>query len=213
MNRYETTFATWDKVAWQYQQHFMSIDMYDDTYTIFCNEIKKQQAAILEVGCGPGNITRYLLAKLNDFFIDATDISPNMIALAKQNNPLANCRVMDAREIHSINKKYDGIVCGFCLPYLSKQDCEKLFSDCHNLLHTNGLFYCSAIEGAYKNSGYETGSTGDKAYVYYYEENYLIELLRQKGFTLMQVIKKQYHKKDGSSQIHLIFISLKENKE
>lgn len=207
MNRYQTTFDTWDKIAHLYQQQFMDIDIYNDTYDAFCHAIKKQHAAILEIGCGPGNITRYLLHKRNDFLIDATDVSPNMAALAKQNNPAANCLVMDARDIHTLTKKYDGIICGFCLPYLSKEDAEKLFMDCRNLLHRGGVFYCSTIEGDYENSGFETGSTGDKAYVYYYPQDYLQQLLVKTGFGNIQCFHKQYQKKDGSMQTHLMMMA------
>lgn len=207
MNRYQTTFGTWDKIASLYQQHFMDIDIYNDTYDAFCNAIKKQDAAILEIGCGPGNITQYLLHKRNDFVIDATDVSPNMVALAKQNNPAANCRVMDARDIHNLTKKYDGIICGFCLPYLSKEDAEKLFLDCRNLLTTGAVFYCSAIEGDYGHSGFETGSTGDKVYVYYYQQDDLQQLFVKNGFQNTAVFQKQYQKKDGSMQSHLVMMA------
>lgn len=207
MNRYQTTFATWDKIAVLYQQHFMNFDLYNDTYDTFCNEIKTTGASILEIGCGPGNITRYLLNKRNDFVIDATDISPNMIALAKQNNPSAKGIVMDARNIAGFNKKYDAIMCGFCLPYLSKEDGEKLLLDCGHLLNNGGILYISTIEGNYERSGYETGSTGDKVYVYYYELHLLEQLLCLHGFTTLHTIRKQYYKKDGSSQHHLILIA------
>src|SRR5690606_4608879 len=98
---------------------------------------------------GPGNITRYLLAKRPDFTIDAIDIAPNMIELAKQNNPTANFEVMDCRGIAGISKKYDGIICGFCMPYLSKSDCGQLIADSANLLKDNGILYFSTIEGNY----------------------------------------------------------------
>lgn len=209
MNRYQTTFNTWDKIASLYQQYFMDVDLYDDTYDSFCNAVKKQQAAILEIGCGPGNITKYLLAKRNDFAIDATDISPNMIALAKQNNPSANCMVMDARDIHTITKKFDGIMCGFCMPYLSKKDSEKLIQDCFFLLDKGGIFYCSVIEDDHNRSGYETNSNGDKAYVYYYEQDFMTEHLTKAGFSDIHVIRKAYNKKEDSKQTHLILIASK----
>lgn len=185
----------------------MGFDLYNDTYDIFCNEIKKSNAAILEIGCGPGNITQYLLGKKHDLLIDATDIAPNMIALAKENNPDANCMVMDARAIHSLTKKYDGIMCGFCVPYLSKEDCEKFFFDCKNLLNKGGIFYCSAIAGDYANSGYETGSSGDKVYVYYYRLDYLEQLLAKIGFENIRPFQKQYQMKDGSRQTHIILLA------
>ena len=70
-----------------------------------------------------------------------------------------------------------------------------------------GVFYCSAIEGDYNKSGFETGSTGDKAYVYYYELDYIKQLLATTGFVEIQEFHKQYQKKDGSKQIHLILLA------
>ena len=207
MDRYQTTFATWDKIASLYQQYFMDLDLYNDTYDLFCDQIKTSNATILEIGCGPGNITWYLLSKRPDLVIDATDIAPNMITLAKQNNPAANCMVLDAREIHTLPNKYDGIMCGFCIPYLSQQDCRKLFLDCRNLLTPGAVFYCSALEGEHDHSGYESGSSGDKAYVYYYEQDFLIELLAASGFEHIQCFRKPYQKKDGTAQTHLVLIA------
>lgn len=202
-DRYKITFETWDKVASIYQDKFMNLDLYNDTYDIFCSRIKKPNARILEIGCGPGNITKYLLSKHPDFKLEAIDVSINMITLAKENNPTANFKIMDAREIEKLAGKYDAIMCGFCLPYLSKEDCVKLFKDCSSLLSEGGIFYLSTIEGDYNKSGLEAGSSGDKAYVYYYEEDYLQNELKNNNFKLVELIKKDYPEK---SSTHLIFI-------
>lgn len=209
MNTYQTTIQTWDKVAQLYQDNFMNLELYNDTYDVFCNAIQKQEAEVFEIGCGPGNITKYILSKRPGFIINATDVAPNMVALAKQNNPAAHFSVLDAREIHTVANKFDGIMCGFCIPYLSKEDVTKLIQNAYDLLHEQGVLYCSAIEGSYNQSGYETSSTGDKVYVYYYEQNYLEQLLIKNGFTNIQTFRKQYNKKDGTPQIHLIILAHK----
>ena len=84
---------------------------------LICNAVIKNKATILEIGCGPGNITKYLLSKRPDFNIFGIDIAPNMIELSKINNPKANFAVMDSRNISTIETKYDAMVCGFCLLY------------------------------------------------------------------------------------------------
>lgn len=113
MDNYQITFQTWNKIADLYQEKFMDLDLYNDSYDLFCKQIKVHQAHILEIGCGPGNITKYLLEKRPDFQLLGTDIAPNMIVLAKKNNPTAEFQVMDARHIHQLSQKYDGIICGF----------------------------------------------------------------------------------------------------
>ena len=45
----------------------MDLDLYDDTYDTFCGEVNIENAAILEIGGGPGNITKYLINKRSDF--------------------------------------------------------------------------------------------------------------------------------------------------
>src|SRR5690606_38021251 len=99
MDRYQITFQTWDKVAEVYQDIFMDMALYNNTYDAFCSLIRNPNPRIFEIGCGPGNITRYLLSKRPDFKIEAIDIAPKMIKLAKTNNPQATFRVMDCREI------------------------------------------------------------------------------------------------------------------
>lgn len=209
MDRYEINFATWDKLARAYQDKFMDLDLYNDTYDEFCGLAEKPGASIFEIGCGPGNITRYLLSKRPDFNIKAIDTSPNMIRLAEENNPNARFSVMDARNIDQLSTTFDAIACGFCLPYLSKTDADKLIKDCSALLVTGGIFYFSILEGSYAQSGYEAGSTGDKAYVYYHEAGYLQHYLHEHGFELLKLARKHYEKSNGEDSIHAIFLALK----
>ncbi len=145
MDSYKITFQTWDKVAGKYQNKFMNMNLYDDTYDAFCNLIEKPNSKILEIGCGPGNITKYMLSKRPDFEVEAIDTSPNMIRLARDNNPTSNFRIMDCRQINTITEKFDAIMCGFCMPYLSKDDCAKLIKDSSFLLNNEGILYFSAI--------------------------------------------------------------------
>ena len=78
------TLESWNKLASIYQDKFMNLDIYNDTYDFFCSAIPGEYPRILEIGCGPGNITRYIQRKRQDFQIDAIDIAPNMIDLAKK---------------------------------------------------------------------------------------------------------------------------------
>jgi ubiquinone/menaquinone biosynthesis C-methylase UbiE len=208
-NSYHDTHRAWNNVAELYQTWFMDLDLYDDTYDAFCNRLEKPGARILEIGCGPGNITRYLLRKRPDFDLLATDVAPNMVELAQKNNPAARCEVLDCRNLNRLDTRFDGIVCGFCLPYLSKDDCAQLLRECSRLLHPGGVLYLSAIEGDYARSGYETGrSTENTMFVYYYEADFLMGQLLSNGFGGVETIRKPYTKSDGTASTHLIFIAV-----
>jgi cyclopropane fatty-acyl-phospholipid synthase-like methyltransferase len=212
MDNYEQTFQTWDQLACQYQDKFMNLNIYNDTYDLFCREVKIPRACVLEIGCGPGNITKYLLSRRPDFKIEGVDVSPNMIKLARANNPSAEFKIMDCREMDRWTSTVDAIICGFCMPYLSKEDCAKFIKDCAALLPSGGILYFSIIEDAYAKSGYETSSDGNhKMFVYYHEAIYLQEHLKQNDFKLMHTERKLYPKKE-KTETHLIFIARKNNR-
>jgi 2-polyprenyl-3-methyl-5-hydroxy-6-metoxy-1,4-benzoquinol methylase len=183
--------------------------VYNDSYDAFLELIVKTNASVLEVGCGPGNITKYLLTKRTDLKIKGIDISEHMIELARKNNPTAEFEKMDCRQIDSLNKKYDAIVCGFCMPYLSNTDCIKLIADCKNLLNDSGILYLSFVAGNYENSGYISGSSGDRTYFYYHNLNNLETTLKSNDFETNKLILKNYIKTDGTDEIHTVLVSQK----
>lgn len=210
-DHYKETIQTWNKVAELYNEKFMHLNIYNETYDVLCSYLP-EKASVFEIGCGPGNITRYILSKRPDLQIMASDASEKMAELAKSNNPSARCVKMDARRISEMEERFDAVVCGFCMPYLSKKDVEKLVNDAHALLNKDGLFYFSTIEGAYETSRYETGSSGDRMFVHYYEEPYLSGLLASAGFETLNLFRINYPKKDAAADVHLVFIAKKENK-
>jgi 2-polyprenyl-3-methyl-5-hydroxy-6-metoxy-1,4-benzoquinol methylase len=63
VNKYQETFETWNKVAQLYQEKFMNLTLYDASYDTFCKMIGNSNAKILDAGCGPGMISKYLLSK------------------------------------------------------------------------------------------------------------------------------------------------------
>ena len=134
MDAKSNTLQVWNNLPNAYQDKFMDLDLYDDTYNALIRLIEKRNPSIFEIGCGPGNITRYLLKRRPDFQITGIDLAPNMVKLASENNPDAQFMVMDCREIGSLTDRYDAIVCGFCLPYLTKEETAKLISDSADLL-------------------------------------------------------------------------------
>jgi SAM-dependent methyltransferase len=208
-DRYTETFTTWNKLASQYQDKFMDLDLYNDSYDFICNSITKVNAKILEVGCGPGNITRYLLSKRPDFDIFGIDIAPNMIELARKNNPSASFAVMDCREVDRVQSTFDGIICGFCLPYLSPTDRQKLIMDCYRLLNDNGLLYISFVEGDPNKSGFQISSNGDRSYFYYHNLDELKAQLLDNKFVELDTFTVNYRKSDGETEMHTVITTRK----
>lgn len=208
MDKYKETFETWDKVASLYQEKFMDLDLYDGTYDFFCRSITKAKAGILEIGCGPGNITRYLLSRRPDFNILGTDVSPNMIHLARNNNPAADFKVMDCRNIRELHTEFDGIICGFCMPYLSPEDSSALIAASFDLLADGGMIYISFVGGDPERSGFHMGSSGDRVYFYYYHSEQVKAELVKSHFENVHLFQIEYPT-DAGKEVHTILTGRK----
>lgn len=209
MDKSKIAVDIFDKRASLYQDKFMDVSLYHNSFNLFCDSIPKLNAPILELACGPGNITKYLLEQRPDFQLLGLDLAPNMIALARINNPAAKFQLMDCRVIDTIEEKYDGIMCGFCLPYLSKEEAIKLIDDSSVLLNPGGILYISTMEDDYSKSGFKTGSAGDQMYMHYHQADYIIEALNKNNFTIIDLQRQDYPVEDGTKMIDLLIIARK----
>jgi 2-polyprenyl-3-methyl-5-hydroxy-6-metoxy-1,4-benzoquinol methylase len=207
MDKSQIAVDIFNKHATSYESKFMDVSLYHHSFDVFCKHIVKQQADVLELACGPGNITKYLLHVRPDLNILATDLAPNMVELAKANNPTAKVQVMDSRAINQFHKKYDALMVGFCLPYLSKEEALQLIQDAANILHPNAVIYLSTMEDDYSKSAFKKGSAGDEIFMHYHQADYLSAALTKNGFVINELIRQAYPEKDGSQTTDLILIA------
>lgn len=201
---YSETHKTWNKIAKLYEEKFMDIELYNDTYKRFCDLLPTQNASVLEIGCGPGNITRHILDLNPNLKILATDVSKSMINIAKKNNPKVEVQILDCRNLKTINSLFDAIICGFTIPYLSKFDCLKLIADSANLLKEEGILYLSFVAGDDKNSGFISGPSGDRTYFYYHNIKSIKEQLELNNMLVIDIIEKEYKNSETIYETHTI---------
>lgn len=132
-----------------------------------------------------------------------------MVALARNNNPTASFNVMDCRDISGLHKKYDGIMCGFCLPYLTKEEAIKLIHNGCDLLHSGGAIYLSTMEDDYNKSGFKKSSSGDEMFMHYHEAGYLSNALIENGCTITYQQHQDYPGENGNAAVDLLIIAVK----
>lgn len=207
-DKYQETFETWNNIADLYEEKFMQVDLYDESYDCICTSIIKLNAKILDLGCGPGNITKYLLTKRPDFDIFGIDIAPKMIDLAKRNNPTANFAVMDSRQIFMLNTKFDAIINGFCLPYFSENEAINFIDHANELLNKNGLLYISFVEGKPEDSDYKVGN-GGRVYFNFHILDELKNQLSISNFEVLKLFKIAFPRSEKESEIHTVMVAKK----
>lgn len=201
-----TTLETWNKLADLYEEKFMPLRLYDESYECFRQLLGKETASILDLGCGPGNVSGYLFSRQPAWTFHGMDASENMLRLYQKNIPGSDSTVMDIRQLAVHTKIYDGIVAGFCIPYLNAKDTADLISVCRRLLAPGGCLYISFVEGAPEASGPVTGSTGYQTYFYYHREEYIRELMQAAGFHLQPALHITYQRPSGQEEIHTVLM-------
>ena len=196
-----------DKSAKIYQDRSMDVSLFAGTFDFFCDHLTGDDAAILDIACGPGNIIKYLLDRNPAYKILGIDLSPNMLDLARINNPSAWFQLMDCREIGTIKQRFDGITCGFCLPYLTLEETRRLIADVSSLLIPGGIFYLSTmIEDEITKSRFQTSSSGDQVYVNYHREDDLTRALLDNNFEVISSNHFSSPDRDGVMLTDLVLI-------
>lgn len=209
MTHNQKAVAIFNKLAEAYAEKFMDVEPYRNALDFFCRCLPHGKESILDLACGPGNLSRYLLNKRPDFQLLGTDLAENMVLIARKNNPAAGFEVMDSKNLSLLKQSFDGIVCSFLLPYLSLTETEELLKAIYEKLKPQGVLYLGAIEGDYASSGFKKGSSGDEIFMHYYDEATLLDKLNALGFEVLTVEHIFYPMADGSKESNLFLVARK----
>jgi len=191
---FQTSIDRFNEFAKEYEEKVAKIEPYLSHLEKYIELTSMPVSNILELACGCGRITLFLRNNFPEACIDAVDLAPNMIELARNNVPDANYSLMDVRDIDNLNANYDLIMCSFCLPFLSSRDTDVLVENCANLMNSGGLLYISTMEGNCKMAGFESTSfSGDaKVFFNYHEKNVLETYLERNNFHIEYSARQDY---------------------
>jgi ubiquinone/menaquinone biosynthesis C-methylase UbiE len=87
---------------------------------------------ILDIACGTG---RFL-----PFAQHGIDISPEMVAVAREKYPTKNIQTGDARALPFSQDSFEGIMAFHLFMHLSQPDLEQVLQQTHRVLESGGLF-------------------------------------------------------------------------
>ena len=100
-------------------------------------------------------------------------------------------------------------MCGFCLPYLDKEEVTKLFQDSYSILNPGGIFYLSTMEDDYTKSGIQIGSKGDEIFMHFYKGEFLSQALKENNFKILDLQRMDSLMGNGSKVVDLVIIAEK----
>jgi SAM-dependent methyltransferase len=99
---------------------------------------------VLDVGCGPGHVGRYLADQGVD--TSGVDLSPEMARRARQLNPTLSCTVADLRALPIRDAGAAGIVAFYSLIHLPRSDLLDAFRELRRVLR-DGAPLLVAVHG------------------------------------------------------------------
>jgi SAM-dependent methyltransferase len=100
--------GTFHKLADRYREKFMDLTLYDESYRNFCELLRPGRARVLDAACGPGNVSRCLLAHRPDLDLLGIDLAPRMVELARAAAPSAQFAVHDCRCLADLKRRFNG---------------------------------------------------------------------------------------------------------
>ena len=185
MDTCQVSVNTFDRLAETYAQKYLALDTYDTYYRQFCLHVARQGATVLDVACGPGNVSAFLVRERPDLQVLGIDLAPNMVRLAQTHVPSASFLVHDCRHLADLGRVFDGIAYAFGLNYLNQEDAEQFFESLSKVLAPNGALYLSTMSGPTEHSGLQTSSSGDQIYVHYRPRQEIERLVQSAGLELV----------------------------
>lgn len=85
------------------------IDRFHHTVTGKIGELGPQ--TFLDAGCGEGFVSNILIERFPGLEMSALDFNPSSVALAKERNPTADCRVSSIYEVPWEDNSFDAVGC------------------------------------------------------------------------------------------------------
>ncbi len=198
-SHYHNTVSLFDKWASRYSQKYMDVNLYRESLNFFLEKIKAPNASLLDVACGPGNLTRFIMESLPDTTILGVDLSSEMIKIAKEKNPSSRFLVHDAMDLTNLNQKFDGVICGFLLPYLNNTETQWFLSQVQYVLLSDGFLYLSTIKGNPELPSYipATDDDGTQLCTNFYNMNTLEILLKNANLEVVADYEVSYVHDNG----------------
>ncbi len=196
--------SVYKKYAKEFDDKIASLEIYNESYDYLLNKIQ-DDSTILDLACGPGNVSYYLKNDKPGLTITGVDISEEMIDVAKRRIQDGKFIVKDICEV-KFKTKFDCVICAFAIPYLNLQETAHVARIISQSLNSNGHFYLSFMEGTKESFEKQSFTDNDKLFIYHHPEEAVLEILDQQFLSVIKKFEINYHEQDGTITNEIIYI-------
>jgi demethylmenaquinone methyltransferase/2-methoxy-6-polyprenyl-1,4-benzoquinol methylase len=172
--------ATWDQSGPPVEQQVQRLQSLQDQLGL------QPGARILEIGCGTGLITGWLLRQVSPGSVTAIDFSPAMLDHARARNHDANCLAWDICSAPIPSADFDVAFCLHVVPHF--RDLDAAFRNIAASLRAKGALVILHLSGRDHVNGVHQRIGGEVAHDLLPEAAELHHRLEQAGFHVEEVI-------------------------
>jgi len=198
---------TYDKIAQAYTKEFFE-DKVDIKYLDKFLSLLPLRAKILDVGCGPGQFTKYFLEK--GFYVEGIDLSTEMIKIAKATVPRGIFKKMDMRELDYPDESFDGLCAAYSLYHIPSKQTLITLKEFNRVLKPNGIMILMLQKGKGEGIMPEPFDPKRKMFFKYFQEKEIKDLLKKSGFKIVYEAKRKPRSGLELKRIKLFFIVRKQ---
>ena len=188
----EDTQSSYDAVASEYAERFKD-EMDDKPFDRDCLDRLARDVGdlgpICDLGCGPGQIARYL--HRNGVKTLGVDLSLNMISEAQRLNPEIHFHQGNMLSLPDVDNSWGGIAAFYCIIHIPRPQIVDALSEMKRVLKPGGLLLITfhiGTEIEHLDEWWEKPVNLDFAY---YQPNEMEGWLNEAGFDLEETIIRQ----------------------
>jgi 2-polyprenyl-3-methyl-5-hydroxy-6-metoxy-1,4-benzoquinol methylase len=209
MDKTKLTIDSYQSCAEAYQKKFMNLESMYGNFMHDFEVLLKAKSKILDLGCGPGNFSKFLISKNKGYSVDGIDLSSEMVRLAKENVPGGNFSIKDIRGLEYPESSYDAVIASFCFVHLTNGETRLVIADLSKIIKEKGWLYISVMEGDKNLFESSSFSNGGEFFYNFYSEKFLVNTLMENDFTIVRVDRQDYQELDGTVTIDMSIFAQK----
>ena len=150
MDETQTTIQSYNQNTKAYADKFMCHAPYAKQAKAFA-ELLRSGDSVLDIGCGPGNVAKQLLAA-KALQITGVDLSEEMVKLASANVPSGRFYCQDIRQAEFVTGSFDAVVLSFSIVHLQDAEADKLLRQAISWTKKSGYLSSVLWQGKWRDS-------------------------------------------------------------
>lgn len=206
MNNKNLIQETYNQIADIYTDRYFDISSDTDLVDRFLKQLSPQ-AKILDIGCGPGNFTQYLVSK--GFEVEGIDIAEEMLRIARSHLPQIQFTQGDLSALPYPDESFDAVFSAYSLIHVAQADIAKTIIGIQRILTSKGLVFVLAQKGNSDHFIAEPLMPERQNFVNFFSLDNLVQDFQTNGFSIKEHIEIPITDPDNLTDSVLFLIAQK----